>query len=847
MSDSAALEWLDRLLGESDEHRAATLNEIARGNPELHARLTRLLAAALSPEHSRLLVQPVVSGMEGLSVTATLDLAAGEVLAGYRLIRELGRGGMSVVWLAERADGVVKREVALKMPMFVLRGAGDAERFARERDALASLSHANVARLYDAGLLPSGQPFIVLEYVDGVTLLDYCGQHQLDVAARIRLFLQVLAAVENAHKHLVVHRDLKPSNILVDTEGQVKLLDFGIAKLLGEREPAGDALTRLQGGALTLLYAAPEQIRGATISTLTDVYSLGVLLYELLSGVLPYRAAPGVRPTLVDVLETMGRGELPLASQNAAADQRSALAGDLDTIIAKALRLAPDDRYASVKHLADDLQRFLERRPIAARRPGFWYSIRLGFARHRLAGAVAASGLVLVLIASVVAFGQYRAARANAERTAEVRDFMFDLVNDAEAVEGHEGEEVTGRQMVEGAVARARRDFGAQPQLQGELLGELGRMYLRLGAAEAAVPVLLESVAVLEKHAPADDPALNKARANLAYVQLQTGGDREAARALAARARDACANDTVDCAKARAYAANFLSELAAVEHDDETALVERRRSAEDIERAFGAAHEETALAQMGLAMVARNAGHLIEAGDAMGRASAIAQSLQLRAADRVEIDRSMAVIDLDLGRYAEARDRLLAMIARTTADAERSLLYRLLATVYIELGDAPEALKSAAASLESIPTDDRWGMKLYAQQAQARALSLAGKPEDALAEIDAVIGRFLGSGSAADSFEVQRAQRYRAQFMVQAGRDAEALTLLRSLRDRQASGDASPVERGLVLDALGEAERKAGNGQMSQLAHEAARTELLKQLPVSHPYVTRNAALRKGA
>ena len=557
MNDNAALEWLDRLLGENDELRAATLNEIARSNPELHARLTRLLAAALSPEHSRLLVQPVVMGMEGLNGNATLDLAADEVLAGYRLIRELGRGGMSVVWLAERADGVVKRVVALKMPMFVLRGAGDVERFARERDALASLSHANVARLYDAGLLPSGQPFIVLEYVDGVALMEYCERHNLDIPARLRLFLQVLAAVEHAHKHLVVHRDLKPSNILVDDEGQVKLLDFGIAKLLGERELAGEELTRMQGGALTPLYAAPEQIRGAMISTLTDVYSLGVVLYELLSGVLPYRASTGVRPTLVEVLETFGRGELPRVSQNAPENLRSALAGDLDTITAKALRLAPDDRYASVKHLADDLQRFLERRPIAARRAGLWYSARLAFARHRLAGGVAAAGLLLVLIASVVAFGQYRASRANAERTAAVRDFMFDLVNDAEAVEGHEGE-VTGRQMVDGAVARARRDFDAQPQLQGELLGELGRMYLRLGAADAAAPVLAESVAVLVKHAPVDDAALNKARAFLALAQLQTGGDREEVRALAARSREACANTSVDCAKARAYAANIL-------------------------------------------------------------------------------------------------------------------------------------------------------------------------------------------------------------------------------------------------------------------------------------------------
>jgi tetratricopeptide (TPR) repeat protein len=221
--------------------------------------------------------------------------------------------------------------------------------------------------------------------------------------------------------------------------------------------------------------------------------------------------------------------------------------------------------------------------------------------------------------------------------------------------------------------------------------------------------------------------------------------------------------------------------------------------------------------------------------------------MQLRAWDRAVIERSMAVIDLDLGRYAEARDRLLKVISRTTAGADRSLLFRLLATVYVELGDAPKALTNAAAALDSIPADDPGSMKPYAQQADARALALAGRHEEALAEIDAVIGSLLAGGSAADSFEVQRAQRYRAEFLAQVGRDADALTLLRDLRNRQQAGNTSPVERGLVLDALGQAERKAGNGQKSQLAHEAARTELLKQLPMSHPYVIKNEALRKGA
>jgi len=859
VSDAAALEWLDRLLSADESQRENLLAELGAADAALRTRVERMLAAALAPDHSRVLGKVVVDGLTHLNLEAAASLQEGMVLAGYRLIRELGRGGMAVVWLAERADGVVKRQVALKMPMFILQGDVDVARFARERDALASLSHPNVARLYDAGVLPSGQPFIVLERVDGVPLTLYCDERKLDVIARLRLFFQVLAAVDHAHKHLLVHRDLKPSNILVDAEGQVKLLDFGIAKLLDDSEAATAPLTEQAGGAMTPLYAAPEQLRGGAISTLTDVYSLGVVLHELLAGALPYRAPKGGRASLVDVLEAQGRGELPRASlatieESAAIARgmtvpklRAALAGDLDTIIGKAMRIAPDQRYDSVAHVAEDLRRFLSRRPIAARRQGLLYTARLALARHRFAAAVGAAGLVSVGVAGVVAWQQHRESMAHAERTAAVRDFMFDLVNDAEAVEGHDGEEVTGRQMIEGAVIRARRDFGSQPQLQGELLGELGRMYIRLGAAEAAVPVLTESISVLEKHAPSDDPALNKARVFLANARMQSSDEREATRVLAARARDACSNASVDCAKARAYASNILSQLAALDGDDESALNEMRRSAADVEIAFGATNEETAIALMGLAMVARNAGHLVEAGDSMKRAAGIAQNLQLRAVNRTEIERSMAVIDLDLGHYAAARDRLLAMIERSTSDAERSLLYRLLATVYIELGMAPQALQTATLSLKTIPATDPGGMKPYAQQANARALALAGQPVPALAEIDEVIASLIEKGSAADSFEVSRAQRYRAQFLVQEGRDAEALTLLRSLRDAQAASSTSPVERGLVLDALGEAERKAGNGQKSQLAHEAARAELLKQLPVSHPYVIKNEALRKGA
>src|SRR6187401_809757 len=344
VSDAAALEWLDRLLSADESQRESLLAELGAADGALRMRVERMLAAALAPDHSRVLGKVVVDGLTQLNLEAAANLQEGMVLAGYRLIRELGRGGMAVVWLAERADGVVKRQVALKMPMFILQGDADLARFTRERDALASLSHPNVARLYDAGVLPSGQPFIVLERVDGIPLTLYCDERKLDVIARLRLFFQVLAAVDHAHKHLLVHRDLKPSNILVDGEGQVKLLDFGIAKLLDDSEAATAPLTEQAGGAMTPLYAAPEQLRGGAISTLTDVYSLGIVLHELLAGVLPYRAPKGARASLVDVLEAQGRGELPRASlanfdEDSAAARgvtlaklRAALAGDLDTI-----------------------------------------------------------------------------------------------------------------------------------------------------------------------------------------------------------------------------------------------------------------------------------------------------------------------------------------------------------------------------------------------------------------------------------------------------------------------------------------------------------------------------------
>jgi tetratricopeptide (TPR) repeat protein len=779
------------------------------------------------------------------------------VLSGYRLIRELGRGGMSVVWLAERADGVLKRQVALKMPMFMLQGAADQERFSRERDALASLSHRNVAQLFDAGVLASGQPFIVLEYVDGQSLTAYCDERRLDLEARVRLFLQVLAAVEHAHKHLIVHRDLKPSNILVDREGQVKLLDFGIAKLLGDPEGA-NALTQRDGGALTPLYAGPEQIRGGAISTLTDVFSLGVVLCELLSGSLPYRGAKG-RATLVEIVEAISRGDLPRTSQVAADEAsanargfgtvgklRDALGGDLDTIVGKALRVSPEDRYASAAHLADDLRRWLDHQPIAARAPSFWYSSKLALRRHRLAASVAGVGFVLVMGASVVAWAQFLQSRANAQRTAAVRDFMFELVNDAEATEGQQGE-ITGRQMLDGAVKRARRDFGSQPQLQGELLSELGRMYTRLSASDSAVPVLEESLRILEPRVAADDAALNRTRAILAGALLDTTDDMPRIARLANAAREGCANDSVDCAKVVTYASNVLGQVAAHEGDEAAAMAEMQRSAESAERAFGIPHDDTALAYLNLSVIARNMGKLQQADDAVQRAVVAAQGVKMRAGDRAIMDRTLAVVAYDQGRFAEARDRLLALNESTTDWSRRAVQLRILANVEVELGAAPAALARADEALALHAANGAGSDLPFARQARARALAMLQRPDDALAEMDAAIDGMLAAGRGENSYEILRAHRYRAEYLMLAGRTAEALPTLRDLKARHERAPTSAVERGLMLDLLGEAERRAGRAGEAQSAHAAARAALAEQLDEQHPFMVRNAALRGSA
>jgi eukaryotic-like serine/threonine-protein kinase len=293
---------LDESLELAPDQRHAWLADLQQRDAEAAALLKRLFALQGDSAAAGFLNEPTQMAA-ALATVISPDTSLIERRFGpYRILSLLGRGGMGSVWLAERVDGLFTRQVALKLVHPTL-GPLLKERFSREREILASLSHAHVARLFDAGIAEDGQPYLALEYVAGIPLTRYCDEHRLDLTARLQLFRQVLSAVQYAHAHLVIHRDLKPSNILVTEEGKAQLLDFGVAKLLTEGSPAHETeLTQLGGRALTPDYAAPEQIAGAPITTAADVYSLGVIFYELLAGMRPYRLKRDSRGALEDAI-----------------------------------------------------------------------------------------------------------------------------------------------------------------------------------------------------------------------------------------------------------------------------------------------------------------------------------------------------------------------------------------------------------------------------------------------------------------------------------------------------------------------------------------------------------------
>ncbi|HEY8551198.1 MAG TPA: tetratricopeptide repeat protein [Vicinamibacterales bacterium] len=426
----------------------------------------------------------------------------------YEILREIGRGGMGIVYLARRADGLYERLVALKLARAPVLDPSLRERFLAERDILARLAHPHIAPLFDGGVTEDGLPYFTMEYVDGMAIGAYCDAHTLDLRARIRLFLSVCDAVSAAHRALIVHRDLKPTNVLVTAGGVVKLLDFGIAKLLpsDSRTCAQETATDLR--LLTPAYASPEQVRGEPVSTATDVYALGLLLYELLCGRRAHRfpARPAQLDDVVVYTDPMPMAEAihhpdedtPQSAEDVASARRTTparlarqLRGDLARITAKALRKDPDARYAGAGHLADDLTRHLDGRPVVARGHSAAYRFSRFVRRHRLTVLAVALGFVALLgylgLAIEHVRNLERAAereRQEAARAREVSDFVVALFEgtDPDIVQNRAA---SAAQVLERGLRRAET-LDAQPQLQARLLNAIGQAYYNLGRYEEA-------------------------------------------------------------------------------------------------------------------------------------------------------------------------------------------------------------------------------------------------------------------------------------------------------------------------------------------------------------------------
>jgi tetratricopeptide (TPR) repeat protein len=504
------------------DSRAAYLDDACAGDRALRAEVDALLREHESDPH--FLEQPIVNLAASTPagsfapLTPASDAPLGvERVGAYRLVREIGSGGMGIVYLAMHEGPGFERPVALKVVRRGLDTDQMLKRFQLERRMLAALRHPNVARLLDAGAMPDGRPYFVMDFVEGTPIDAYCDRHGLSITDRLTLFLQVASAAEHAHASLIVHRDIKPGNILVSEAGVPMLLDFGIGKLLDRStasDPAISTATMTSGRAFTPAYASPEQIRGEPVSTATDVYGLGALLYQLLTGKRPFEGA-GIALEQA-VLDT----EPPRPST--IADQP--LDSDLDAIVLKAMRKEPDRRYLSVAALADDVQRYLDGDPVRAHAGSFSY--RTGkFVRRNKVALVAATIVFGALVgATWYSTGQARAVRRERDKALAVQGFLLETFGSGGS---QRGDSVSIRQLLDGQVTTLPIAYADQPELRAEMLGVLAEGYDRLGLFAPAESLATEALKLRQQMLRPDHPDIAFSTSLLGWIRHERGRSKE--------------------------------------------------------------------------------------------------------------------------------------------------------------------------------------------------------------------------------------------------------------------------------------------------------------------------------
>lgn len=869
METDARKQLLDRHLTElldlDPEQRGIRLQQFSANE---RSQLEVLLAAALDDDD---FLRP------GGALSATLIdaalaeeepcLAAGSELGAYRIVREIGAGGMGRVYLAERADGLFARQVAVKL-LFADSASTSLERLQREQRILADLVHPNIARLYDAGVSAAGTPYLVMEHVDGVSITEHCQRLALDGRHRLRLMIQVCAAVEAAHQRLIVHRDIKPSNILVDAAGTVKLLDFGIARLLHSEVNEGQspgANTQISASApeltgtlgrsrLTPQYASPEQLTRQRTTTASDVYQLGLLLWELCAGRRPEAAE----------LDALRRGPVPL-SQRCAAGKLELPSADFAAVLRKALAIEPEQRYATADRLREDLSRLLAGHPVSARPAGSGYHLLRFVTRNKVATLVSVAAMILLLTLSV-SFVQRLATERDATRqqaeqaerarleTEQVVDFLSGLFRASDPyarTDGRTPADVSARELLDRSAEHLNVALHDQPLARARLLSEVSRIYRQLGLLDRSEALERDSLLLREANPDVRPADLASSRLALGRIDLQRGrfdlaaeridsalqsyqelGDqRGVASALEAKGNLQEALDQPVAIETLSQSLHLWQQLGVVEREADlrlflaNALIRHGRSGEARahrqaalalqEARFGTTHPAVAAALVGIADLHKADGEPALAIPLLQRAMAIYQNSFGNDDVRLAVaSNNLGIAYSDLGEGAAARpylERALGIYQRTRPDHPElgQIENNLGALAWTEgkPAEAAEHYRLAIAQLRQTLPDDHLAM-LQARYNLGEALLALGQIDQAEPLLtDSLEGLALKLGD--DHVALSAGRLYLAQIAEARGqlRRAEAL-LRRALAQRLATPGHDPAEVNAARQALADFQQR---------------------------------------
>ena len=695
----------DELLDLPPERRGSVISEWHLKDGEVAEEAVSLLSAAQAA--GGFLSQPVQAAFLAASATDSAEMPVDEPLPGsrigaWRVIRVVGRGGMGVVCEAERAKGDFDQRVAIKL---LQRGAaGPSQRFDVERRILARLEHPGIARLLDGGVTGHGRPFMVMEFVEGLPITTYCAAHSCSLAARLELFAQVCAAVTYAHRNLVVHRDLKPANVLVTPEGRVKLLDFGIAKLL-DAPAAG--VTQAAFVLLTPSCAAPEQLSNEAVTTLTDLYALGLMLFQLLTGSHPWIKDDSLSLSALRAAQHRGvpqPSEFAEGTATAAPVQPRQLRGDLDAIVSCALRPNPADRYPSVEALAADVQRYQRGQPVAARADARLYVVGRFLKRYRWVAAM--TGAVVLALTLGLAMAAWQAERAALERdiarraAAREEAVRYNLTSlFRTAIENtRPGQSPTAKSMIDASAQQVLRQYRDKPQLGGELVLALADLYAALEDV-AGANALLEGFVTEAERAPHIDPrVLADARQKLANIELLRGHTARAA-ALLAPAEAFWRQSPAAYAEERLEGLGVRARLLRAQGNVDAAISAFRDAIRQRVALSGHDHRETAILLNSLAIALASANRLPEALAAYHETSAIYTAIgHGDSIDAQIIQANTGRLELRLGHLDQARILLEGAISRERALAGDS------AAVAAALGQYGRLLSIQGQYDRAIPT-----------------------------------------------------------------------------------------------------------------------------------------------